>query len=80
MAELGFFCFNYLPGGVATCSEGFVISFLKVPLLAWATWQLKCSPTACGTLRKQFTKPSEQVTAPPSSNRGHLDGQTIMKF
>ena len=29
--------------------------------------QLQYSPTACGTLRKKFTKPSEQVAAPPST-------------
>ena len=36
-------------------------------MLAWAAWQLQYSPTACGTLSKQLTKPSERVAAPPSS-------------
>ena len=37
------------------------------PLLAWAAWQLQDSPTACGTLRYLFTKPLEQVAAPPGT-------------
>ena len=38
--------------------------FWKFPLLAWVAWQLQYSPTACGTLGKHFTQPSEQVAAP----------------
>ena len=30
-------------------------------LLAWAAWQLQFSPTACGTPRKDVTKPFPQV-------------------
>ena len=52
-------------------------------MLAWAAWQLHYSPTACGTLRKQFTKLLEQVVAPPSTYLGlceeggadHLSGR-----
>ena len=62
----------YLLGGAATCSEGYVICFPEVPL-AWAAWQLQYSPTAWGTLRQKFTKPSEQVAAPPSRNRFVLE-------
>ena len=52
--------------GAAGCEKRFVKCFLKVSL-AWAAWQLQYSPTAWGTLRKQFTKPSEQVAGPPGS-------------
>ena len=27
----------HLPGGAATCSEGFVVNFLKVPLACWGS-------------------------------------------
>ena len=60
--------FNYWVGRPLV-PEGFVICFVKVPLAclnAWAAWHLQYSPTVWGTLRKQFTKPSEQVAAPPS--------------
>ena len=36
-------------------------------MLDWAAWQLQYSPTAWGTIRKHFTKPLEQVAAPPST-------------
>ena len=50
--------------GATTCRKCFVICFLKVPLLAWAAWQLQYSSVACGTLRKHFTKPYSQPDAP----------------
>ena len=55
-------------GGAATCSEGFVICFLKVSLACLGSMAAAVQPTARGTLclRKQFTKPTEQVAAPPS--------------
>ena len=28
---------SYVPGGAATCSEGFVVNFLKVPLACWGS-------------------------------------------
>ena len=37
------------------------------PSLLRQEWQLQYSPTTWGTLRKQFTKPLEQVAAPPST-------------
>ena len=55
--------------------------FQKFPLLAWAAWQLQYSLTALGTLRKQFTNPSEQVATPPSSpaaSRTELDAPFSM--
>ena len=53
--------------GAATCSEGFVICFLKVSLACLGSMAAAVQPKAWGTLRKQFTKPSEQVAAPPST-------------
>ena len=38
--------------------------FCKFPFLAWAAWQLQYITTACGTLRKHFTKPFLQVASP----------------
>ena len=35
--------------------------FWKFPFFAWEAWQLQYSQPACGTLRKYFTKPLEQV-------------------
>ena len=37
---------------------------MKLPLLAWAAWQLQFSPAACGTSRKHVTKPFPQPAAP----------------
>ena len=53
----------YILGGAATCSEGFVKCFLKVPQ---ATAAAMLPKQAKGTFRKHITKPSEQVAAPPS--------------
>ena len=53
----------YILGGAATCSEGFVICFLKVPFACLGSM---AAAVAWGTFRKHFTKPSEQVAAPPS--------------
>ena len=47
---------DYLQSGAATCSEGFVICFLKVPLACLAAWQLQYSPTSWGTLAETCYK------------------------
>ena len=50
-----------LQSGAATCSEGFVICFLKVPLTCWGSMVAAVQPN---TLRKHFTKPPEKVATP----------------
>ena len=55
-------------GGVATCSEGFVTCFLKVILACLISMAAAVQPNSLGTIRKQFSKPSEQVAAPPGKN------------
>ena len=42
-----------LLGGAATCSEGFVICFLKVPLACLGSMAAAVNPTAWGTLNKR---------------------------
>ena len=42
--------------GAATCRKGFVICFLKVSLVCVGSIVAAVQPTACGTLRKHFTK------------------------
>ena len=44
-------------GGAATCSEGFVLCFLKVPLACWGSMAAAVQPNSLGTLRKRLTKP-----------------------
>ena len=58
---------TYILGGVVTCSEGFEIFFLKVSLPCLGSMAAAVQPNNLGTLRKHFTKPSEQVAAPPGS-------------
>ena len=59
--------FQYVPGGVATCSRRFCLLFSER-----GCWAVPCTPAAMlpkqamGTFRKHITKPSEQVAAPPS--------------
>ena len=60
------FMIDYILGGVATCSEGFVQCFLRVPRLPACTAVAVQPKQARETLRKHITKPSEQVAAPPS--------------
>ena len=74
--------FNILLGGAATCSEGFVICFLKVPLASLSSMAAAVQPNSLGTLSKHFTKPSEQVAAPPSMYHvTHLtDGSTMHRM
>ena len=56
-----------LLGGAATCSEGFVTCFLKVPLACLGGMEAAVEPNSLGSLRKHFTKLSEQVAAPPDT-------------
>ena len=72
-------CANDILGGAATCSEGFEICFLKVPLACLGSMAAAVQPSSLGTLRKHFTKPSEQVAAPPSMKRWviHLYGPRV---
>ena len=56
-------------GGAATCFEGFVICFLKVPLACLGSVAAAVQPNSLGTLGKHFTKPLEQVAAQPRSLR-----------
>ena len=60
---------NPVLGGAATCSKGFVICFLKVPLACLGSMSVTVQPNSLGTLRKHFTKLSEQVAAPPGTGR-----------
>merc|ERR1719264_913154 len=55
---------GFLQGGAATCCEGFVKCFLRVPRLLGCTAAAMLPKQARGTFRKHITKPSEQVTAP----------------
>ena len=57
-----------VPGGAATCSEGFVVNFLKVPLACWGSSVAAVQPNSLGN--SQFAENilqnlSEQVAAPP---------------
>ena len=56
-----------VPGGAATCSEGFVKCFPRVPRLLGCTAAAMLPKQARGTIIKHITKPSEQVAAPPSA-------------
>ena len=49
--------------GHQVVKNSFVKCFLKVPMLALAAQQLRYSPTACGIMRKHFTKPFSQPDA-----------------
>ena len=57
--------YESLLGGAVTCSEGFVTVFLKVPLACLGSMAAAVQHNSLGTLRKHFTKLSEQVAAPP---------------
>ena len=61
-------CRHYLVclilGGAATCSEGFLICFLKVPFDCFGSMAAAVMP---GELSEK--KPSEQVAAPPDTGR-----------
>ena len=59
-------------GGAATCSKGFVICFLNVPLTCLGSMAIAVQPNSLGTHRKHFTKPTEQVAAPASKPGGKL--------
>ena len=51
----------FILGGAATCFDGFVICFLKVPLACLGSIAAAVQPNSLGTLRKHFIKPSEQL-------------------
>ena len=55
-----------LQAGAGIYSECFVIRFLKVLLVCLGSMAAAVQPNSLGTFRKHFTKPSEQVAAPPS--------------
>ena len=58
---------GFLPGGAATCSEGFENCFLIVPRLLGCTAAAMLIKQARITFRKHVTKPSEQVATPPNT-------------
>ena len=61
----------YIPGGAATCSEGFEKCFLSVPrMLGCTTAAMMPKQASKGNFRKHVTKPSEQVATPPSTYQG----------
>ena len=53
-----------IKSGAATCSEGLVKYFLKVPIALMGTMAAAVKLRACGTLRKQLKNPAEQFAAP----------------
>ena len=59
-----------LLGGAATCSEGFVMCFLRVPLACLGSMAAAVQPNGLGN--SQFTKPAEQVAAQPSTTHHSL--------
>ena len=54
-----------LLGGAATCFEGFVIHFLRVPPACMGCMAATVKPNGLGNSQKIVNKPSEQVAAPP---------------
>ena len=54
-----------VPGGAATCSEGFFLFFSESS--PGSTEAAMLPKQTRGTFRKHITKPSEQVAAPPST-------------
>ena len=55
-----------LPGGAATCSEGFVVHFLKVPNACWGSSVAAEHANSLRELSENILKNlSEQVAAPP---------------
>ena len=53
-----------IPGGAATCSEGFVVSFLKVPLACWGSSVAAVQPNNLGNSQKTYFKTS-RIKWPP---------------
>ena len=47
-----------VPGGAATCSEGFVVCFLKVPLACWGSMAAAVQPNSLGNSKKTSYKTS----------------------
>ena len=53
-----------IPGGAATCSEGFVVNFLKVPLACWGSNVAAVQPNSLGNSQKTFYKISHNKWQP----------------
>ena len=53
-----------LPGGAATCSKGFVVHFLKVPLACWGSSVAAVQPNSLGNSQKTFYKTSQNKWPP----------------
>ena len=47
---------NHVLGGAATCSEGFVICFLKVPLACLGNMAAAVQPNSLGNSQKKVNK------------------------
>ena len=48
-----------LSGGAATCSKGFVVCFLKVPLSCWGSMAAAVQPNSLENSQKTFYKTSQ---------------------
>ena len=60
------FAESHIPGGAASCSEGFVVCFLKVPHACWGSMAAATQPNGPGGLSENILQNlSEQVAAPP---------------
>jgi len=53
-----------LPRGAATCSQGFVVIFLKVPLACWGSNVAAVQPNSLGNSQKTFYKISQNKWPP----------------
>ena len=63
-----------LPGGAATCSEGFVVNVLKVPLACWGSNVAAIQPNSLGNSQKTFYITSQNKWPPrlvDHLTRGH---------
>ena len=64
------FCTRFLrrakliPGGAATCFEGLVVNFLKVPLACWVSSVAAVQPNSLGNSQKIFYKTSRNKWPP----------------
>ena len=63
--QLPFFqCAIEIPGGAATCSEGFVVCFLKVHLVCWGSMAAAVQPNSLGNSQKISYKTSQNKWPP----------------
>ena len=53
-----------IPGGAATCSEGCVVNFLKVPLACWGSSVAAVQPNSLGNSQKTSYKTSRNKWPP----------------